>query len=278
MSAGASVTEQLQVGPRSVELQQRGSGDAVLYLHGLVDLYSRPADDPWPPLLESLAATSRVLAPAHPGYAGSDGVESMDDVEDYVFHHLDLLDALGLDTVDVVGCSFGGWLAAELAVRHPERIRSLVLIGALGLHVPGTRPAQFFGAVAPRGLTNFQEAREVLFADPDSPAAHAALPDDMREAHQLRWFQGLAGAARIGWKAPQLSNRKLASHLHRIASPTLLVWGEQDALAPLDHARAWEAGIPDARLEVVPGGGHCVSLEQPDEVAGLVQAFLDQRA
>lgn len=261
-------------GGRNVEVLRMGSGAPVLYLHGLADVHSAwPPDEPTA-LLEQLAEHREVIAPAHPGYLGSDPLDACADMEDHAFHLADLLDALSLDAVDVIGCSFGGWLAAELALRHPGRINRLALVDPLGLHLRGEPGALFFGAVAPRGVGGYGEVRSVLFADPDSEIALAAFPDQPDRNRMLRWFTGLAGAAQVGWRGPQLTNQKLGARLGRIGAPTLLVWGADDRIAPMSHAERWRDALPDARLEVVAGAGHCAPLEQPDEVASLLLGFL----
>lgn len=264
----------MTIGGRPTLVETSGEGSPVLYLHGLAgDVHAGPWCDRWPPMLEELAAAHRVVAPALPGYPGTDGAE-IDGVEDHVFFCLDLLDALDLERAAVVGHSLGGWVAAELALRHRERVERLILIDALGLHVAGCAPAPFFGAVAPRGLGGYGEVRRLLFSDPDGASARLALPDDATPEHELRWFSGLAGAARIGWPAPHFQSRALARRLSRISCPTLLVWGADDRLAPAAHAAAWQAGIPGARLVVIPGGGHCLPMERPSHAAGATLELL----
>ena len=261
-------------GGRSVELLRTGTGEPLLYLHGLADVHANWAPAEPTELVRALAAQRDVIAPALPGYQGSDALDAGADVEDHAFHLVDVLDALELDAVDVMGCSFGGWIGAELALRQPARVRRLVLVDPLGLHVRGEPGALFFGAAAPRGVGGFGEVRSVLFADPDSPIALSALPDDPDHDHMLRWFTGLTGAAQVGWTAPQLCNPKLGARLGRIAAPTLLLWGEQDQIAPLAHGERWRDGLSDARLEKVAGAGHCAHLEQPADVARLALEFL----
>ena len=260
----------------AVALARGGRGRPLLYLHGLCDIHAALPPAPLTAYLAALAERSEceVLAPALPGYPGSGGAGQLRDVEDWVFHLVDLLDALGHDRVDLVGHCAGGWLAAELALRRPDRVRRMVLVAPLGLHVPGLDIPPVFGALAPRGVGGFGEARRLLFADPDGAAAIEALPDGMGEEQQLRWFEGLAGAARLGWKAPHFQSRRLAARLGRITTPTLVVSGEEDLLVPEAAARAWVDGLARADLFEVPEAGHALALEWP-EVATETAAFLD---
>jgi pimeloyl-ACP methyl ester carboxylesterase len=272
--AGGRHVTSVTVAGRQVELARTGSGAPLLYLHGLADVHSASPPDPPTRLLHRLARSAAVVAPALPGYAGSDSLGPAADVEDYAFHLTDLLDEIGIAQLDVVGTSFGGWLAAEFALRHPDRVRRLVLAAPLGLHVRDAPGVLFFGAAAPRGVGGFAEVRGVLFADPDGPAALDALPDELPRERALRWFGGLGGAAALGWRAPQLCDPKLAGRLHRIEMPTLLVWGTADQVTPVGQATAWQRGLPDARLEVIDGAAHALPLEEPDRLAELTGDFL----
>ena len=117
-------------------------------------------------LLEELADTRHVVAPLFPGFGASEGLAHIDDIEDAAFHLLDVLDRLELAWCDVVGLSLGGWMAAELAVRWPERVRRMVLVNPVGLYVEGAPITEIFGR-APGELA------DELFADPrlsDRPA------------------------------------------------------------------------------------------------------------
>ena len=262
----------LTVDGRAVELARLGSGAPLLYLHGLADVHAVwPPDEPTQ-LLRRLAETRDVIAPAHPGYLGSDALPAGADVEDHTFHLVDLLDTLELDAVDIVGCSFGGWLAAELALRQPSRVKRLALVNPLGVHVRGRTVALFFGAVAPRGVGGYGEVRGVLFAEPDSEIAMHAFPDQPDRERMLRWFTGLTGAAQVGWKSPQLSNPKLAGRLPRITAATLALVSDGDAINPL-AAKLLRDAAPSFTVETIDGG-HCVHLEQPDVVATRVLEFL----
>jgi len=232
-----------------------------------------PADQ-WTPFLARLATHFDVVAPALPGYNASTGLEDFDDVEDYVWHLVDLCAQAGLGETVVVGHSLGGWLAAELALRRPELVHTLVLLSPLGVHVRGAEVPLFFGAVAPRGIGGAGEARSLLFAHPDGAAALGALPDVMTTEQQLLWFAGLAGAARLGWKAPHFQSRKLTARLGRLRVPTLVLRGREDLLVSGEAAQVWAGQVPGARLSETAGAGHCLVLEQPD-VAAEVQGFVN---
>jgi pimeloyl-ACP methyl ester carboxylesterase len=263
----------LDVAGRDVTVLRGGDGETILYLHGLCDVHAVWGGDDWTEFLSRLATRFDVVAPALPGYDASTGLEDFDDVEDYVWHLSDLCIAAGLHDVVVVGHSLGGWFASELALRRPELVRRLVLLGPLGVHVRGVEVPPFFGAVAPRGIGGTGEARRLLFSDPDGPAALGALPDAMTTEQQLLWFAGLAGAARLGWKAPHFQSRKLTERLGRIGVPTLVVRGRHDRLVPGAMARVWVGAVPGASLIEIPDAGHCLPLERPD-VATEVEGFL----
>ena len=120
----------LNVRGRTVQLYEAGSGDPLVYLHGTADMHGA-AVDPFA-FHEALASKFRLIAPAHPGCVGTDEDDTMESIDDLVFHTLEVLDALDLHRVNIVGNSIGGWLAAEIAARNPERVGKLALIGMSG--------------------------------------------------------------------------------------------------------------------------------------------------
>jgi pimeloyl-ACP methyl ester carboxylesterase len=113
-----------------VHLFRGGTGEPVLFLH------AAGGAGTWPEFNSRLAELFDVIAPDHPGFGKSDDFREADGADDLVYHYLDVLDALGLDTAHVVGASFGGWIAAELTVAAPHRVRSLTLVSAAGLRLP----------------------------------------------------------------------------------------------------------------------------------------------
>jgi pimeloyl-ACP methyl ester carboxylesterase len=250
----------LTVRDRRIQLFEGGAGRPLLYLHG-AGTYG------WMPVHDRLARRRRLLLPVHPGFGASEGLEAIESMEDLVFHTLDVLDALGLDRTDVIGLSLGGWLAAELALRHPERVDRLVLVDAPGVRVPGVPMGDVF-------MASPSKARALLFHDPASPVAAALLPDAPPPERLEAALRGREAAARLLWN-PAQQYRKLTSRLWRIRAPTLVVWGADDRLVPLAYGEAWARGIPGARLVTIERSGHLPPLEQPERFAETALDFLD---
>jgi len=243
------------------EVWEAGSGDPLLYLHG----EGRPA---WSPFLDALAERHRVIAPLHPGYGGSVGTEHLQDLPDLVYYYLDFLDRLGLKGLPLVGPGLGGMIAAELAAVQPDRFTALALIAPMGLWLPDEPVRDFFAMPAP-------DLAAALYHDPSSPAAQAAATvptegDAMIEYHVER-AKSMATAAKYLWPIP---NRGLAKRAHRIAAPTLIVWGAGDKIASPRYAEAFAGQIKGARVEIVQEAGHLPHEEQPARVSELVTSFL----
>jgi len=260
---------------KKVQLLRGGSGAPVLYLHGIVaDIHSLPADARFTAFHDALTATFSVFAPALPGYADSEGFDELETVEDAVFFCRDVLDTLQLDKVHMVGASLGGWVAIEFATRYAHRLHKLVLINPLGISVPQARVGNFFYTVTPKAEGGQQEVRELLFHDQHSELALGAVPDQMSPEMTLLFYKAQLVAARIGWKPPYLHNPRLKDRLFRISTPTLLVWAENDRLAPVGLAEVFAQGLAHAEVARVPGAGHTLLLEQPQQAAELTLQFL----
>ena len=252
-----------------------GEGPPVVYLHDvLFDLV--PLDGELPPFLASLSNGHEIYAPALPGFRDLKELPSVDAVEDYVLLVADLLTALQLERPHLVGTGLGGWLAAEVAVHRPESIATLTLINAYGLHVDGQPISRFFDAAAPNPLGGRREIRELLFVDPDGLIAQEYLPDFPEDDVNEAFFTHVHAAARIGWSPPAFYDPKLRSRLGRIRVPTLVIWGDGNAVAGIEHGRAYEAAIEDASLTIIAGAGQSITVEQPDTLAKAVATFIGQ--
>jgi len=254
----------LDVAGKQVRLLVGGSGPPLLYLHGL------GGDVEWLDVHARLAARCSVHLPAHPGFAESTGVEQVDDMFDYVLHYVDLLDALGLRRVPVVGTSLGGWLAAELAALYPERVERLVLVDAVGLWIDAAPIGELFATPPP-------ELAPMLYHDQNHPIAQMMRAmtsiSDVPEDFALAQLKALEAAAKIGWN-PYLHDPKLEGRLRRVTAPTLVLWGAQDGLVPLVHGERYRDRIKGARLEVIDRCGHLPAIERAEVFAEKVLAFL----
>ncbi len=259
---------------RSVWLEEAGSGRPLVYLHGVADVHGATAG--LLPFHHALGQGRALVAPAHPGCAETSEDETLESIEDTVFHYLELFDALGLDEFDLAGACIGGWIAAEIAVRNRERVGKLVLLGASGLLVPGQPIRDLFMMVQPVNGASLKDLRETLFGSDQAAIAVELFPDGRGDNDtELRRYRMLRFAARIGFSPPYFYHPKLRDRLGRFDRPALVVHGAADRMVPGTHAEAYAAGFPDARLEIMPDCGHSPHLEKPDQAAALVTAFLD---
>ncbi len=263
----------LTVAGHAVEIAEAGSGPALVYLHGLADVHGAAAG--FLPFHDALARSFRVVAPAHPCCAGSAEDDDIESIDDLAFRYIETLDALGLTKVALAGACVGGWIAAELAVRHPERVASLVLIGASGLQLPESPIGDIFWEAQPRNGSDYSGLRRLLFADTRAAAATTLFPDGRDNVErELARYKTMRFASRIGFNPPYFFNRLLRQRLHRYTGPALLLWGEHDRMVPRAHGEAYAAGLAKATLRIVPGAGHSPHVERPDETAAAIRAFL----
>ncbi len=258
---------------RKVAVLEAGRGEPLVYLHGFADVHGVAGD--LQPFHLALADKARLIAPAHPGCAGSDDLADGYGIDDVLFHYLELLDALDLERFDLVGHCMGGWIAAELAVRHPERVRRLALIGACGLFVPGEPTGDVFMHAQPERGVEYATLRQLLFAGPDAPAGLRFFPDGRGDLdEETRRYMMLRFGSYVGFKPPYFYNRALRTRLHRAAMPAAVIWGEVDRMVPRAHGEAYAAGLPAAHdLTIVAGAGHAAPLEQPEANVSALRKF-----
>jgi pimeloyl-ACP methyl ester carboxylesterase len=239
-------------------LRRGGKGEPLLLLHGPQGFAGLES------AMDGLRQQFDVLAPDHPGFGRSDAFESLDDVPDLAFFYLDLLTALDLKRVHVVGHSLGGWVALEMAVRSTARIGSLTLAAAAGIRVPGVPRADMF-------ICTPDELARLLFAGEGWKGWHAQLQatPEQQEQFDRNRFQ----AAKLCWQ-PRLFDPKLEKWLHRIDRPTRIVWGAEDKVIPAAYGARLKELIPGASLAVMPGAGHMLPVERPQDFVAEAQRFL----
>ncbi len=264
----------VQAAGRDIAVLEAGSGDPLIYLHGYADVHGVAGE--FLPFHHALANGRQLIAPAHPGCNGSSELSDGHSPEDYVFHFLEFFDALGLKAFDLVGHCAGGWLAAEIAVRHPEKVNRLGLIGASGLFISGEHIGDVFMHSQPERGVHYTSLRHMLFSSSDAELALRYYPDGRGDIdEEVRRYEMLRFGSFVGFKPPYFYNRTLIDRLYRAAMPSLVVWGSEDHMVPLAHAEAYAARLPGAGGAVVlEGAGHAVHLEAPDAAAEAFSAFL----
>jgi pimeloyl-ACP methyl ester carboxylesterase len=250
-------TIELRGGAVAFKVTTAGRGAPLVYFHSY---YERGA---WSPFLESLARSFTVYAPAHPGVAGSTGIETLDDLLDLTLAYDELLAAFGVERAHLVGHSFGAMAAAEIAAVFPTRALSVTLVSPLGLWRDDAPPADIL-------ILPTDELAATLWHDPTSRVAvewsvgSGGDPDDM--AAQIESLQRRSSMAKFVWPIP---DKGLRRRLHRIAAPTLLVWGDADRANPVVYAEEWQRRIKGAALRLLPGS-HMVLHETPEPAARAV--------
>ena len=258
--AAGSVAERLSVEGIELEVLRRGSGPPVLLLHGMQHV------DPGARFLDLLAGHCEVIAPSHPGFGHSPRPADFETVYDLVRLYLGLLEMLPYPKVTLVGLSFGGWLAAELAVACTHRLDRLVLVDALGIKL-GDRESRDILDVF---NTAPQEVRRQSWHDPEQSGPDY---DAMADAELVVRARNWEALCLYGWH-PYMYNPQLKRWLHRIAVPTLLLWGASDGIVTPAYGRAYRALIPGARFDLIEGAGHHPELEQPEAFVAHLTRFL----
>lgn len=248
--------------PRGGEARvwEKGEGPPLCFLGGLRGLPR------WPAFLDRLAARRRVLAPSLPGFPGATGHQELDGVADWVTAALDLLEASGAAGADLVGASVGATLAVEIAAFSRESLRRLALIAPFGLFDEREPVADVFAL-------RKSEVAPMLCADPARYEAFVAKPDGEDEIEwQVTLVRAEEAAARLLWPTGDLG---LATRLHRVVAPTLLVWGARDRVVPASYAKRFADGLGGlVQVRSVEGAGHMAELDAPDAVADAVLEFL----
>jgi pimeloyl-ACP methyl ester carboxylesterase len=265
----------IKVRGRDVALIEAGEGAPLIYLHGFADVHGVVGD--LLPFHQGLASKRKLIAPAHPGCNGSGDFTQGNRVDDFLFHYCELFDALKLDRFALVGHCVGGWLAAEYAVRNPERVTQLALIGATGLFVAGRPIGDIFMNSNPDRGTSLASLRHMLFASKDASEALRLYPDGRGDVEdELRRYAMLRFGSAIGFRPPYLYNRTLIERLYRANMPAAVVWGAEDHLVPIAHGEAYAKHLGGApALKAIAGAGHAVHLEKPDDVLAQLRPLLD---
>ena len=245
---------------RKTQLTIGGDGPPLLYLH------SAGGETEWMPFHDQLARHFTVHLPAHPGFADSKGLEQTRDIYDYAWHYVDLIQALNLGPVPVVGFSLGGWTGLELAILRPQLVKKLVIVDSAGVRVPDAPMGELF-------IDDLVKLCQLLFYDQNDPSIPLAMPQSLDDPRIIHWLRAREATARVAWN-PYLHNPRLPQHLKRIECPTLILWGRHDKLLPLGIGEYLVKNIPNARLDVLDHCGHMLPFEKTEEFVAKTVEFI----
>jgi pimeloyl-ACP methyl ester carboxylesterase len=256
----ASLTDRLKVRDIDLEVVRRGSGPTLVFLHGF---HTLGADARF---IEVLSRRATVLAPSHPGFGASERPADFETVYDLVHLYRELLDRLPEGKVTLVGASFGGWLAAEIAASCQHRIDRLVLIDALGIKIGDRETADILDVFN----THPDTVRRLSWHDPQRSAPDFdALTDEALTRHARNW----EALCLYGWE-PYMYNPCLKRWLGRIKPPTLVLWGASDGVVKPSYGQAYASLIPGARFALIDEAGHHPEIERPEALAGHILEFV----
>jgi pimeloyl-ACP methyl ester carboxylesterase len=278
--AGEGALREVSTDKGILRYHEVGEGSPLLLLHG-----SGPGVTGWRNfrgVLGAFAENFRCLILEFPGFGVSDDfgghpmITAFDAVQRFA-------DALNLGTVDIIGNSMGGGVALNFAIAHPDRVRRLVTIGGIGRNILSPGPAE--------GIRLLQEFTEQPTREKLIRWLHSMVYDPAVVTEELieeRWKHAsdpatLAGARRMYGKAAfdQMITVIKTSRgpqpwamLHRVLAPTLITWGRDDRVSPLDMALIPMRTIPNAELHVFPNCGHWTMIEAKEAFESVVLAFL----
>lgn len=241
------------------EFGENTEGTAVLMLHagsGPRTLYGFSA---------AMSEHVYVVTPTHPGFDGTLRPERLDSIGDLATAYLDLLDVLDLTSVMVIGNSVGGWIAAEMALRdNHRRLGSIVLLNAVGIHAHKEENRVVdVRTVNPADIGKLSFAKEAFRPD------FSSFTDEQRAAAAANQKTlAVYGGEHF------VHDPKLRGRLHRVSLPVLVVWGEQDGIAPLGYGRGYANAFPDGHFAPIPEAGHFPQLEQAGATLGAIAGFV----
>ena len=247
-----------------IELIRCGKGRPILFLHPHIGLEQAQ------PFIKLLAADAEVLAPSHPGYGESERPKGVTSIDDIAYLYLEMLSDLDLHDVMLVGSSLGAWIALEMAVKSPERICRMVLVGPVGVK---------FSARDKLDIAD-------LYAIPDKKFVELAYHDPklairdyaaMSEEQLIVVARNSESTARYAW-SPYMYDPRLRHLLYRLHVPTLILWGASDQFAPLANGQNYVEAIEGAKFMEIANAGHFPHIEQPEATAAAISAFIQSRS
>ena len=245
-----------------VQLWSQGSGPPLLYLHGWNGMRQ------WPAWLDALTGRYHVVAPQHPGYGESMGLEHLADFLDLTLYYLDFIDAMGMERPTIIGHSLGANIAAEMAALSPPSVGKLALVAPTGLWDDKNPVADIY-AMTPK------QRHALTWHSVEEAEAKGFIPKpetaEEKSAEGLEQARSLAAGAKFLFPIP---DRGLKKRVHRIKTPTLLLWGSSDGIVPPTYGPLFKKSIAGSTFVEIPDAGHEPLLEQPERSLEAITRFL----
>jgi len=280
MNAGSFRLQTVRIHGHEVGYRMEGEGPAILLIHGIAG-----SSRAWRDVMPTLAHRYTVIAPDLIGHGQSAKPVGDYSLGAYASGMRDLLGVLGVERATVVGQSFGGGVAMQIAYQHPECCERLVLVdsGGLGREVswllrfmtlPGSEylmPLLFPSVVRERGndVSRLLHDRGVRLARiGEMWRAYASLTESANRHSFVRTVRSVIDPG--GQTVNAMDRLYLAARL-----PTLIVWGDRDTIIPVSHAYAAHEAIPHSRIEIIEGAGHFPHVEAPERFLEVLVDFLD---
>jgi 2-hydroxymuconate-semialdehyde hydrolase len=273
MSTKPEIANSIKTGDFNTNYHDQGEGYPLILVHGSGPGVSAWAN--WRLIIPKLSQSRRVLAPDMVGFGYTDRPEGVEyNMETWTKQAIDFMDALGIEKADIVGNSFGGALAIALAVEYPERIRRVVLMGAMGVNFPISEGLDSVWGYEPsvermKGMLDlFVYNKKIATDDLAKMRYDASIEPGFQEA-----FSAMFPAPRQKWV------EAMAKHEDKISSidkPVLIVHGREDQVIPVENSHKLFSLIDDAQLHVFGHCGHWTQIEQAGRFATLVDNFLSE--
>lgn len=240
---------------------QGGTGKQVLILH---DELGYPG---WMTWNDRLSERRTLIIPQQPGFGQTPRIDWIMDYRDLAGFYSQVTRELKADPIDVIGFSAGGFIAAEMAAADPHIFRKMVLVAPLGIKPRDGEIMDFFELTIRRHL-------RATVADPEGTPEFAKIYGGEMTPAQFEAFEDArAETARLGWE-PYMHNPSLPHLLYGVKTPTLLIWGTRDQVAPHGCVDGYRDALENARIATIEGAGHRPEIERETEFTKLVSEFL----
>ena len=251
----------VNVNGTAVEMYSAGHGPPLVFLHGA------GGSNGWQPYHADLAEDYTVYVPSQPGFNGTEAPPWVKTIADVAhFNHM-FIDALGLDDIVLMGSSMGGWVSAEMAAMNDHNLDALILVDAAGI-----KPKE--GEIAEIFMVSADTRLQQRFYDPAQVPNYDHYSRALTPEEQLVVHSNAIMASQLCWK-PYLHNPSLPHTLARVSVPTLIVWGSQDAIIPVECGHLFQQAINGSQLRIIDQCGHSPAIEKRREFVDAVTSFLD---